>query len=127
MPDSFPSRLGLSPLDGPGQRRFVVIDETVDEIYGQRLEDVSSPASVLCGTSLTAAMSVPNAIMLMSVSSSHLDRPLPAKSKVVEYVQYFQHHNVEYELVKLPTREEHKTFDLVFEVAARLEKFKLNR
>ena len=42
-------------------------------------------------------------------------------------MQYFQHHNMEYELVKLPTREEHKTFDLVFEVAARLEKFKLNR
>ena len=42
-------------------------------------------------------------------------------------LQYFQHHQVAYELVKLPTREEHKTFELVFEVAERLEKFKLNR
>ena len=43
VPDSFPSRLGLSPPEGPGQRRFVVIDETVDEIYGQQLVNVRIP------------------------------------------------------------------------------------
>ena len=42
-------------------------------------------------------------------------------------MQYFQYHKVEYELVKLPTREENKSFDLVFQVAERLEAFKLNR
>ena len=41
--------------------------------------------------------------------------------------QYFKYHNVEYELVRLPTREENKSFDLVFQVAERLEAFKLNR
>ena len=40
VPDSFPSRLGLSPIEGPGQRRFVIIDDTVSDIYGQQLENV---------------------------------------------------------------------------------------
>ena len=48
-------------------------------------------------------------------------------TRLCAWVQYFKYHQVEYELVKLPTREENKSFELVFEIAERLEAFKLNR
>lgn len=38
-----------------------------------------------------------------------------------------QHHGVEYELCALPTNEANKSFELVFQIAERLEAFKLNR
>lgn len=42
-------------------------------------------------------------------------------------LQYFTHHGFEYEILPLPTNEANKSFELVFEVAAALEKFGLNR
>lgn len=41
MPDSFPPRLGLLPSQGRGQRRFIVVDDTVYAIYGRSIEKVS--------------------------------------------------------------------------------------
>lgn len=43
------------------------------------------------------------------------------------FLQYFAHHGIEYEILPLPTNEANKSFELVFEVAAALEKFGLNR
>ena len=42
-------------------------------------------------------------------------------------VQYMQYHGVEYEILALPTNEPNKSFNLVFQLAERLEAFKLNR
>ena len=38
-----------------------------------------------------------------------------------------QHHGVDYQVLPLPTNEPNKSFDLVFQVAEHLEKFKINR
>ena len=38
-----------------------------------------------------------------------------------------QHHGVDYQVLPLPTNEPNKSFDLVFQVAEQLEKFKINR
>ena len=42
-------------------------------------------------------------------------------------LQYMQYHGVEYEILPLPTCEPNKSFNLIFQVAERLEAFKLNR
>lgn len=42
-------------------------------------------------------------------------------------LQYMQYHGVEYEILALPTNEPNKSFNLVFQLAERLEAFKLNR
>ncbi len=42
-------------------------------------------------------------------------------------LQYMQHHGVDYQVLPLPTNEPNKSFDLVFQVAEELEKFKINR
>jgi 3-dehydroquinate synthase len=41
--------------------------------------------------------------------------------------QYMQHHGVECEILPLPTCEPNKSFNLVFQIVDRLEKFRLNR
>ncbi|KAL0040782.1 hypothetical protein WJX79_005390 [Trebouxia sp. C0005] len=43
------------------------------------------------------------------------------------YWKYMQYHGVEYEILPLPTCEPNKSFNLIFQVAERLEAFKLNR
>ena len=53
--------------------------------------------------------------------------PVPSLTCLVFALQYMRHHGVEYELLSLPTNEANKSFDLVFQVAERLEAFKLNR
>ena len=42
-------------------------------------------------------------------------------------LQYMQYHGVECEILALPTCEPNKSFNLIFQVAERLEAFKLNR
>lgn len=43
------------------------------------------------------------------------------------WLQYLDHHGVEYMILPLPTCEENKTFDLVFQIADAIETFKINR
>lgn len=43
------------------------------------------------------------------------------------FARYFEHHNIEYKLLSLPTNESTKSFDLVFEIAEQLEQFGINR
>ena len=50
VPDSFPARLAAAPTEGARQRRFIIIDEVVYDLYGDQLEQVSfalAPDSVL--------------------------------------------------------------------------------
>lgn len=42
-------------------------------------------------------------------------------------LQYMTYHGVECEILPLPTCEPNKSFNLIFQVAERLEAFKLNR
>ncbi len=42
-------------------------------------------------------------------------------------LQYMQYHGIECEILPLPTCEPNKSFNLIFQVAERLEAFKLNR
>lgn len=42
-------------------------------------------------------------------------------------MQFFKFHEVEHEILALPTNEAHKDFDLVFQVADALERFGINR
>eukprot|EP00877_Chromochloris_zofingiensis_P006590 jgi/Chrzof1/2184/Cz11g05100.t1 len=79
LPNSFPFALGPEPAITQGLRRMIVIDETVNSIYGDKLR------------------------------------------------QYLDHHGVEYMILPLPTCEENKTFDLVFQIADAIETFKINR
>ncbi|KAK9819718.1 hypothetical protein WJX72_001641 [[Myrmecia] bisecta] len=79
VPDSFPARLAPAPIDNVRQRRFIVIDEVVYNLYGEQLR------------------------------------------------QYMKHHNVDYDILPVPTCEPNKSFNLVFMISERLEAFKLNR
>jgi 3-dehydroquinate synthase len=79
VPGSFPSQLAAEPSQEVGQRRFIIMDDNVYRLYGEKVET------------------------------------------------YFAHHGMEYEILALPTNEANKSFELVFEVAAALEKFGLNR
>lgn len=49
------------------------------------------------------------------------DQPL------VYAAQFFKFHEVEHEILSLPTNEAHKDFDLIFRVADALERFGINR
>lgn len=40
VPGSFPFALGPEPVVTAGLRRLVIIDETVEQIYGQQLRQV---------------------------------------------------------------------------------------
>ena len=40
VPDSFPCQPTVLPVRAPGQRRFIVIDDNVHRIYGERIEQV---------------------------------------------------------------------------------------
>ena len=47
--------------------------------------------------------------------------------RVGAVLQYMTYHGVECEILPLPTCEPNKSFNLIFQVAERLEAFKLNR
>ena len=49
------------------------------------------------------------------------------RSSFLLMLQYMQYHGVECEILALPTCEPNKSFNLIFQVAERLEAFKLNR
>ncbi len=40
VPDSFPCQPTVLPVRAPGQRRFVVMDDNVHRIYGERVQKV---------------------------------------------------------------------------------------
>ena len=72
-------------------------------------------------------------------STSHHAGAAPAMRRLVivdeavdalwglEIRRYFAEHRVDARFLTVPTREENKTFDLVFEIAEEIEHFKLNR
>jgi len=40
VPDSFPCQPTVLPVHAPGQRRFVVMDDNVHRLYGERVQKV---------------------------------------------------------------------------------------
>ena len=43
MPGSFPSQLAAEPSQEVGQRRFIIMDDNVYRLYGEKVETVGSP------------------------------------------------------------------------------------
>lgn len=42
VPGSFPSQLAALPTQEVGQRRFIIMDDNVYRLYGERVEQVST-------------------------------------------------------------------------------------
>lgn len=151
VPGSFPCALGPEPEVTAGLRRFVVIDENVNALYGQQIRQVRSvgragDACVLCRfvccvasshcpcSSSSTVRGPPQTASEPCVPVSSLS-PLPSLSpptrqptnKHTKPTQYFAHHGVEAHLLALPTCEQNKELHLVTEIAEALEEFKVNR
>lgn len=48
IPDSFPSQLAAKPTQEVGQRRFIIMDDNVYRLFGERVEQVDFSLNAAC-------------------------------------------------------------------------------